>query len=334
MLRRATVIFTLAAIAALLSACGDDDGSPDDAKLRVITTVSPITSIVENIGGTAIDLEGVIPEGMNSHTFEPPPSVVSAIESADLIIVNGLQLEEATLELAESNKKDDAVILLLGDETITPDLYRYDASFPQDQGKPNPHLWPNPELATRYATLVHDKLVDLDEANKDYYDTNYEALKKRLERLDQQTRVAAQTVPEANRKLVTYHASWAYWADRYGFTVIGPIQPAGLGEPSTPQIAGLVDQIKAEEVPVIFGSEVFPSDTVEAMAEDAGAAYIDDLRDDDLPGEPGNEDHSYLGMMVNNMRILIPALGGDASPMDIVDTSLVFEGESTARYAE
>lgn len=332
--RRATVILTLAAIAALLSACGDDDSGTGDAKLRVITTVSPITSIVENIGGTAIQLDGVIPEAVNSHTFEPPTSVVSAIEGADLIILNGLQLEEATLELAKSNKKGDADILLLGDETITPDLYRYDASFPQDQGKPNPHLWPNPELATRYATLVHDKLVDMDGANKDYYDTNFEAFKKRLERLDQQIRVAAQTVPEANRKLVTYHASWAYWADRYGFTVIGPIQPAGLGEPSASQIAGLVEQIKSEEVPAIFGSEVFPSDVLETMAEDAGAAYVDDLRDDDLPGEPGDEDHSYLGMMVNNMRILIPALGGDPSPMDIVDTSLVFEGESTARYAE
>ncbi|HET9476382.1 MAG TPA: metal ABC transporter substrate-binding protein, partial [Dehalococcoidia bacterium] len=332
MLRLATAIFTLAAFAALLSACGDDDGGTGDAKLKVITTVSPITSIVENIGGTAIELEGVIPEDVNSHTFEPPQSTVSAIEAADLIILNGLQLEGATLELAESNKKDDADILLLGDETITPDLYRYDTSFPQDQGKPNPHLWPNPELATRYATLVHDKLVDMDEANKDYYDTNFEAFRKRLERLDQQIRVAAQTVPVANRKLVTYHASWAYWADRYGFTVIGPIQPAGFSEPSAGEVAGFVEQIKTEEVPAIFGSEVFPSDALEAMAEDAGAAYVDDLRDDDLPGQPGDKSHSYLGMMINNMRILIPALGGDASPMDIVDTSLVFEGESTARY--
>ena len=335
MLRLSTLPLTLAAIAAvLLSACGDDDDGPAEGKLKVITTVSPITSIVENVGGTAIDLEGVIPEGVNSHTFEPPPSVVGSIEDADLIILNGLKLEEPTLELAESNKKGGAVILLLGDETITPDQYKYDFSFPESEGRPNPHVWPNPELATRYATLVHDKLVELDPANKDNYDTNYDAFKRRLERLDQQMRVAAQTVPAANRKLVTYHDSWAYWADRYGFTVIGAIQPSDFSEPSAKEVADLVGQVKRENVPALFGSEVFPSDVLETIADETGAAYVDDLRDDDLPGEPGDDDHSYLGLMVNNMRIMIPALGGDASPMDIVDTSLVFEGGSTAKYLQ
>jgi ABC-type Zn uptake system ZnuABC Zn-binding protein ZnuA len=336
MLRRSLLILSLAA-AALLSACGGDDDGDDGAsgdKLKVITTVSPITSIVENIGGTAIDLEGVIPEGVNSHTFEPPPSVVGSIEDADLIILNGLKLEEPTLELAESNKKGAAVILLLGDETLTPDQYKYDFSFPQGQGKPNPHVWPDPELATRYALLVRDKLVELDGANKDYYDTNFDAFKKRLERLDQQMRIAARTVPEANRKLLTYHDSWAYWAARYGFTVIGAIQPSDFSEPSASEVAGLIDQVKEEDVPAIFGSEVFPSDVLKTIANEAGAKYVDNLRDDDLPGKPGSDDHSYLGLMVNNMRVMIPALGGDASPMDIVETGLVFEGESTAAYPQ
>ena len=238
MLRRSLLILSLSAVV-LLSACSGDDDSSSEGKLKVITTVSPITSIVENIGGTAIDLEGVIPEGVNSHTFEPPPSVVGSIEDADLIILNGLKLEEPTLELAESNKNDGAVILLLGDGTLTPEQYKYDFSFPQDQGKPNPHLWLNPELATSYAILVHDKLVELDGANKDYYDTNFDTFTKRLERLDQQMLVAAQTVPEDNRKLLTYHDSWAYWADRYGFTVIGAIQPSDFSEPSASEVAGL-----------------------------------------------------------------------------------------------
>jgi len=337
MLRRPLLILATTAIAAaLLSACGggDDDDGASGTKLKVITTVSPITSIVENIGGAAIDLQGVIPEGVNSHTFEPPPSIVGAIEDADLIILNGLKLEEPTLELAESNKKGDAVILLLGDGALTPEQYKYDFSFPQSEGKPNPHLWPNPELATAYATLVHDKLVELDAANADYYDTNFNAFKKRLERLDQQMRIAAQTVPEDNRKLLTYHDSWAYWADRYGFTVIGAIQPSDFSEPSASEVAGLIDQVRDEDVPAIFGSEVFPSDVLKTIAREAGAKYVDDLRDDDLPGKPGSDDHSYLGLMVNNMRVMIPALGGDASPMESVETGLVFEGESTAEYPQ
>ncbi len=335
MRRRSIMILALAALlTASLAACGDDDDSNGDKRLQVVTTVSPITSIVENIGGTAIDLEGVIPEGVNSHTFEPPPSVVGTIEDADLIILNGLQLEDPTLELAEANKKDDAVILLLGDETLTEDEYKFDFSFPRDEGKPNPHLWPDPTLVMEYATLVHDKLVDLDPDNKDYYGANFTTLMDRLEDLDQQMSVAAQTVPEENRKLLTYHDSWAYWADNYGFTVIGAIQPSDFSEPSAKEVADLIDQVKKESVPAIFGSEVFPSDVLENIAGETGAQYVDDLRDDDLPGEPDDEGHSYLGLMVNNMRIMIPALGGDASPMDRVDTGLIFEGKSTAKYPQ
>lgn len=333
--RRSTTILALAALlTASLAACRGDDDDSADKRLQVVTTVSPITSIVENIGGTAIDLEGVIPEGVNSHTFEPPPSVVGTIEDADLIILNGLKLEEPTLELAEANKQDSAVILLLGDQTLTEDEYNFDFSFPRDEGKPNPHLWPDPTLVMEYATLVHDQLVDLDPDNKDYYGANFTALMDRLEDLDQQMSVAAQTVPEENRKLLTYHDSWAYWADNYGFTVIGAIQPSDFSEPSAKEVADLIDQVKEESVPAVFGSEVFPSGVLENIADETGAQYVDDLRDDDLPGEPGDEGHSYLGLMVNNMRIMIPALGGDASPMDRVDTGPVFEGDSTANYPQ
>ena len=129
------------AAAALLAACSDDgDGgngnTTNGGQLTVVTTVAPITSLTENIGGTKIELEGIVPEGTNSHTYEPPPSVVSTLADADLIILNGLQLDEPTLDLAETNNRDDAVILQLGDETITSEEYKYDFSFPESGGKP------------------------------------------------------------------------------------------------------------------------------------------------------------------------------------------------------
>ncbi len=328
------------AITASLTGCSDDDAGNDEGTtsagpLKVVTTVAPITSIAENIGGTKIELTGVVPEGTNSHTFEPPPSIVATLEDADLIIVNGLQLEEPTLELAEASKKDDAVILEVGTETISPDEYKYDFSFPESEGKPNPHLWPNPQLTANYATLIHEQMVELDPDNADYYDANYEALTANLEQLDQQMKVATQTVPVENRKLVTYHDSWAYWAPLYDFTVIGAIQPADFAEPSASEVADLIDQIEEENVPAIFGSEVFPSDVLQQIADETGVEYVDDLRDDDLPGEPGDDLHSYIGLMVQNMRVMIPALGGDAASMDIVDTKLVFtDGPSKADYPQ
>jgi ABC-type Zn uptake system ZnuABC Zn-binding protein ZnuA len=332
---------TLLAVALALSACADTDNgggsgvqAPEGA-LRVLSTVSPITSIVENIGGTRIALEGLVPEGVNSHTYEPPVSVIRKIADADLIILNGLQLEEPTLELAEANRRDDAVILLLGDLAISPDEYKFDFSFPESEGMPNPHLWPNPRLTGTYARLVHDQLVALDPANADYYGANYDVLAARLDALDQAMAEATATVPEQNRRLLTYHDSWAYWAELYGFTVIGAIQPSDFAEPSAREVADLIDQVRDEEVPAIFGSEVFPSPVLEQIAAESGAQFIDDLRDDDLPGEPGDALHSYIGLMVENMRIMVPALGGDASALDALDPSPVFaDGPSPAVYPQ
>ena len=99
------------AIALLLLAMACTPGEESDAveevddRLRVVTTVSPITSLVENIGGTRIRLEGIVPEGVNSHTFEPSPSVAAILSEADLFVANGLFLEEPSIDMASANVK-------------------------------------------------------------------------------------------------------------------------------------------------------------------------------------------------------------------------------------
>jgi ABC-type Zn uptake system ZnuABC Zn-binding protein ZnuA len=322
----------------VVAACGDegDSNAPaSDDRLSVVTSVSPITSLAENIGGTKIRVEGLVPEGTNSHTYEPPVSDVRKLAEADMIIINGLQLEEPILELAQANKKAGAIILQLGDMTIDPELYKYDFSFPEAEGRPNPHLWPEPFLALAYAEHIKDALVEADAEAADYYEANYEALEARIAVLDEAIAAAVASIPAENRKLLTYHDSWAYFADRYGMTVIGAVQPSDFSEPSAREVAGLIDQIKEEHVPAVFGSEVFPSPVLEQIAAEGGAEFVDDLRDDDLPGAPGETLHSYLGLMVQNVRIMAPALGGDASALDNVDTSPVFtDGPSSAIYPQ
>ena len=142
--------------------------------LKVVSTVSPITSLVENIGGTRIRLQGIVPEGVNSHTFEPAPSVATVMSEADLIVLNGLFLEQPSLEMARANSKPGAVILSLGDEAITRDEWVFDFSFPESDGHPNPHLWTSPALALKYAELIRDELVGLDPDNAGYYAENYQ----------------------------------------------------------------------------------------------------------------------------------------------------------------
>ena len=306
----------------VLAACGRP-AAPANAKLNVVTTVSPLTNIVYNVGGNRINAQGVVPEGVNSHTFEPAPSTAKLLAQADIVFVNGLHLEEPTRQLAAANLKSGGEIVSLGEQTLTPDQYLYDFSFPEAAGNPNPHLWMNPMNALRYAEITRDTLIRRDPANADYYRQNCDAFTIRLRALDQAIKESINSIPAANRKLLTYHDSFAYFAPRYGMTVLGAIQPSDFAEPSAREVADLINQIKQEKVPAIFGSEVFPSPILEQIAKETGATYEASLRDDDLPGLVGEANHSYVGLMVEDVRTITQDLGGDPAPLANFDTSNV-----------
>ena len=308
---------------AVIAGCAPAKNALPDDRLSVVSTVSPITNIVYNIGGDRIILSGIVPEGVNSHTFEPAPSDAKKLAQADIIFINGLHLEDPTIELAESNQKAGAEIITLGEQTISAEEYIYDFSFPKEAGSPNPHLWPNPIYALRYAEITKDTLTRRDPSNADYYRSNYEKFKARIESLDEAIKATIKTIPENNRRLLTYHDSFAYFAPRYGITVIGAIQPSDFAEPSAKDVANLITQIKQEKVPAVFGSEVFPSPVLEQIAKESGAKYVNDLRDDDLPGTPGEAKHSYIGLLVEDVRIMAEVLGGDPSLIAGFDVSNV-----------
>ena len=262
---------------------------------------------------------------MDSHTFEPVPSDVKYISEADLIILNGLNLETPTEKLAKARAKKGSKILKLGDNTITKKDWIFDFSFPEDKGDPNPHLWMNVAYAMKYAELVRDKLIEINPENSAYYKKNASKFLQRLNQLDKAIFTAVKTIPEKNRKLLTYHDSWAYFAKRYGMTVIGAIQPSDFAEPSPKDIAAIIDQLRSEEVPAIFGSEVYPSKVEEQIAREAKIKHITTLRDDDLPGKPGSKEHTYIGMMLENMRNMMPALGGRTDAFTPIDPSNIIE---------
>jgi ABC-type Zn uptake system ZnuABC Zn-binding protein ZnuA len=324
---RRRLIAGVAGVALVLAACGSDDDASGDAsgndgsgdaveRFQVVTTVAPITSIAANVIGDCADIVGIVPEGTNSHTFEPPPSAAEVMTTADVVFINGLQLEEPTKALAEANIADGVEIVELGDRTITPEQYKYDFSFPEDGGKPNPHLWTDPTLVKVYADIVHDTMVTELPECADELGANRDAFVALVDDFDAATREAFGTIPPDQRKLVTYHDAYAYFADTYGWNVIGAVQPADFGDPTPSDVVNLIEQIDAEQVPAVFGSEVFPSPVLEQIAQETGAEYVDDLRDDDLPDAPGDPNHSWLGLMRFNFITMTEALGGDATALE------------------
>lgn len=321
--RRLASVTLAVLVATTLAACGDD-GAGDDApaapgRLKVVTTVAPITDIVERVAGPDVHVVGIVPPGVDSHTFEPTPAVARELADADLFVANGLFLEEPSLQLAEANLPAGAQIVTLAEQVVTRDEWVFDVSFPEERGVPNPHLWTYPPFAAEYARLVADALAAADPEGAGGYRARAEAFGTLVDELDAAIREAVATVPEQDRKLVTYHDSFPYFAPEYGFEVLGAIQPADFAEPSAAEVRDLIDQIRAAEVPAVFGSEVFPSDVLAQIAAETGADYVEDLRDDELPGDPGDPEHSYIGMMLFNVRTIVHALGGDASSLDGID---------------
>ena len=319
--RRAAGLLALALAALALSACSGPDAAADDGRLRVVTTVAPITSIVAAVAGNRAVIDGLVPEGTNSHTFDPPPSAAKVLSEADLVFVNGLQLEEPTEDLARSNMKDGARLVEIGTRVLPKRDYIYDFSFPKKDGKPNPHLWTDPTYAIKYAAVVRAALAKADPAHAGEFAANAAAFTRQATALSDALRTDQATIPDGRRELLTYHDAYAYFARTYGWKVIGAIQPKNFEDPTPKEVAALIDQVKAEHVPVIFGSEVFPSKVLAEVGRATGARYEDTVRDDDLPGDPGDSEHSWAGLMRYDYQTMITGLGGKAPTLKALDTT-------------
>jgi ABC-type Zn uptake system ZnuABC Zn-binding protein ZnuA len=312
---------TMALSLAAVAGCGRAAPAAGDGRLRVVTTVAPITSIVAAVAGDRVTIDGLVPEGVNSHTFDPPPSAARVLSRADLVFVNGLKLEDPTKDLARTNLKKGAQIVEIGPQVLPETDYIYDFSFPKSAGKPNPHLWTDPAYAIKYAAVVRDALTAADAKNTAAYAANYATFQQQAAALDAALRTDQATIPGGKKELLTYHDAYAYFARTYGWQVIGAVQPDNFEDPTPKEVAALIDQVKAEHVPVIFGSEVFPSKVLAEIGRATGARYEDTLRDDDLPGKPGDPAHSWLGLMRYDFATMVRALGGNPATLDALQTN-------------
>ena len=199
---------------------------------------------------------------------------------------------------------------------------------------PNPHLWTSPILALKYADLIRDELATLDPNNASYYAANYEKPEGANRRPGQENSRGGRNHTAGKPQAPNLPRLLPFFASRYGMEIVGAVQPSDFTEPSAREVANLIDQIRATKVPAIFGSEVFPSPVMEQIAREGGAQFVDKLRDDDLPGSHGDPRHTYIGLMVSNLEIMAPPLGGSAAALAGFDTSPVFEGDSGANYPE
>lgn len=293
-MRTALLIATLL----VLGSCGSTD-SPSDGP-RVVATTTMLGDIVESVVGEAATVETLLPIGTDPHDYRPSAQEVAALVSADLVVANGLELEEGLNDVLE-NAADDGVTVLRIGELVDP------IPFSSDPTELDPHVWLDPLRMADAARLIGDALATLDSsADWAARAADYGA---ELEAADEEIIEILKAVQ--NRQLVTSHDSLSYFADRYDFEVLGVVIPGGstLADPSSAELAALAEAITAADVAAIFAETTEPSALAEAVAAEVGTSVaVVELYTGSL-GEPGSGADTLIGMLTTNARRIADALG-------------------------
>jgi ABC-type Zn uptake system ZnuABC Zn-binding protein ZnuA len=277
---RSVWLATLAAVAVAAVSAGCSASTAADGKLSVVATTTVFADMVANVGGEHVEVTSLVPKNADVHTFEPRPADIRAVATAGLLVMNGLGLDD-WLEKTITNAAPAGTPVL----KLAVDLPGVQLLPGETEGSQNPHLFMDVTYAELYVDRIAASLKQADAANAAAYDAGAAAYKERLTVLDAWVRTEIQAVPEANRKIVTYHDAFPYYAREYGLTVVGVAVKAPGQDPSAAQIAALVDAIKASGVKAVFSEAQFPAKLVDQLASEAGVKVVSNLYSDAL-GDP------------------------------------------------
>ncbi len=282
--------------------------------LSVVTSFSILGDLVRQVGGDAVQVTTLIGSGVDAHTYDPAPADLVALSEANLVFENGLGFEPWLDGFFASAQPAGARVVV--SEGITPREAGGDHAEHEEEsgehGVYDPHVWHDVANAIVMTENIRDALVAADPANAALYETNAAAFIANLETLDADIREQVATLPEERRKLVTSHDTFGYFADAYGFEVLG----TGFGslsteaaDPAARDIAALVAAIEAAGVPAIFAENVANPDLMASIAAEAGVELAPALYTDAL-GPEGSPGETYEGMMQSNVATIVAALAG------------------------
>jgi len=305
-------ILTLA-LSATLIACGPatrppaGQDVPKRGKLRVVATTTLVGDVARAVGGDAMELTVLLPVGADPHTFEPTPRDAATLANAHVIFVNGAGLESFLSRLL-ANVGDKVRVVSVSDGI---ELRRFEGEHEGEEV--DPHVWFNPLNVVVWTHNIERALSTLDPANASTYAANARQYEATLRELDAWIQDQVAQVPPERRKLVSDHAVFGYFADRYRFEQVGTVIPgfSTVAEASAHELAGLVDTIRELGVPAIFvGTTVNPS-LAQRIAEDTGIRLVR-LYTGSL-SEPGGPADSYLSFMRYDVSAIVDALSPSPS---------------------
>lgn len=328
-LRRIAVFAAAVALGAAVAGCGASSkttAAGSSGQLKVATSATFLGDIAQQVGGSRAAVTAIVPRDADLHAFEPATRDLARVADADVIVLNGGGLE-GNLEKQLRNAAPQATVVSAS-AGLTSRLphageplaeHAHEAAEPgTSDGQPSasgsaapadPHYWLDPVLVEQYTKNIAAAFAKADPAGAADYQANATAYNAQLESLNTWIRDQVKTIPPEKRLLVMNHVSHGYYADRYGFRIVGAVIPSAVSDeaPTARQLADLTATIRRDHVKAIF-VELGESDKVaDQIAAETGVKVITDLRDHAL-SEPGGEAPTYVDMMKYDTRRIVEAL--------------------------
>jgi zinc/manganese transport system substrate-binding protein len=273
-----------------------------------VVTTSILGDVVEHLVGDAAAVEVVMPPGSNPHDFAPSAQQAVALREADVVVANGLGFEVGLVDTIAAAEADGVPVLTATD-AITPLPLGGPAGG--DAGDPDPHFFTDPVRMRAVVSFLAGGLAARIEAlDTPDQRARVQRYLDQLDDLDAEVAGLVAAIPADRRILVTNHEVFGYFADRYGFEVLGAVLPGGstLAEPSAADLAALAEQIAQAGVPAIFAETSSPTRLAEALAAEGQGVEVVELYSESL-GEAGSDGATYLDMVRTNARRIAAALG-------------------------
>ena len=303
----------------LLTACGadsqPDDRNLDDDRILVVATTSILGDIASNVVGDEARVEVLIPIGVDSHDFQPSSQQASLVAEADLVVANGLGLEQGLEEILASRLDDGGPVIELA-PLVDPIPFsaHEDEAGHEDEAEPkhgsdDPHFWMDPIRVGAAAVALATGLTEQHPGGS--WGERAGEYRVVMDAIDETIRDTLASVPVESRSMVTNHEAFGYFAERYGFEIVGVVIPGGstLAEPSSAELAELVAEMMEHGTRVIFAETTRPTTLAEAVASELGAdVEVVELYTESL-GPEGSRAETLSSLLESNASAIASALG-------------------------
>jgi ABC-type Zn uptake system ZnuABC Zn-binding protein ZnuA len=284
----------------LVTACAPLPSSDPQTDPVVLTSTTFLEDITRNVAGDRIKVESLLPVGADPHSYQPTPQDAARIEQTKLLIINGAEYEHFLESLLENAGG--------GRQIIEASIGLSPRTDPESEHGVDPHLWLDPNNVIAYIENIREGLTHYDPDGAAIYKSNADAYTAELKDLDMWINEQVAQIPSERRLLVTNHEALGYFAERYGFKVVGTVIESFSSDasPSARQMAALVDQIKSSGAPAIFLDASDSPALAQQIAAETGVTVVTDLRLESLTNGPSAA--TYIDMMKHNVTQIVNAL--------------------------